>query len=53
MLDPVLIDVPMPILTPRLMLRPVQAGDGAAVFEALQESWDEHARWGVAIGGRA
>lgn len=45
MTDPLLIDIPTPILTPHLMIRPVQAGDGAAVYEAWQESYEELHRW--------
>lgn len=41
----ILIDVPMPIATPRLILRPLQAGDGAALTEAKAETWDELCRW--------
>lgn len=44
-LDPVLIDVPMPIRTPRLILRPVQPGDGAEAHEAKEETWDMLAKW--------
>ena len=51
-LDPILVDVPMPIVTPRLKLRPVQAGDGLDVSAALQESWAEHSRWGIWAFGR-
>lgn len=41
----ILIDLPMPIVTPRLILRPVQTGDGAALYEALEETWDALRRW--------
>ena len=41
----ILIDVPMPIVTPRLILRSWQAGDGAAMTEAKAETWDELCRW--------
>ncbi|MBI4030065.1 MAG: GNAT family N-acetyltransferase [Proteobacteria bacterium] len=41
----ILIDVPMPIVTPRLVLRPPQAGDGAALTEAKAETWDDLRRW--------
>jgi hypothetical protein len=34
--DPVLIDLPMPIRTPRLTIRPKQVGDGAIAFSAVQ-----------------
>ena len=43
--DPLLVDVPMPITTPRLVMRPSQAGDGAALAEAKRESWPELNRW--------
>lgn len=41
----ILMDIPMPIETPRLILRPVQAGDGAAMTEAKQETWDQLTQW--------
>lgn len=43
--NPILIDVPMPIETPRLTIRPPQAGDGAAMFEAKKASFAELNRW--------
>ncbi|HTK85186.1 MAG TPA: GNAT family N-acetyltransferase [Patescibacteria group bacterium] len=43
--DPILIDVPMPIETPRLILRPVAPGDGAAGFECVSETWDQLSTW--------
>lgn len=43
--QPVLIDVPMPIVTPRVMLRPANAGDGQIVHDAKRESWPELAKW--------
>ncbi len=45
--DPLLIDVPMPIVTPRLILRPPQAGDGALVHEAKLETWEQLNKWMV------
>lgn len=44
-LNPVLIDVPMPIRTPRLLIRPKQAGDGTATSEAVVETWDDLHTW--------
>ena len=44
-LNPVLIDVPMPIRTPRLLIRPKQVGDGASTFAAVAETWDELHKW--------
>lgn len=46
-LDPLLIDLPMPIVTPRLTIQPIQPGDGAAVHAAKMESWDDLARWSI------
>jgi RimJ/RimL family protein N-acetyltransferase len=43
--DPVLIDMPLPIVTPRLILRPLIPGDGAATAEAVAETWDDLHRW--------
>jgi ribosomal-protein-serine acetyltransferase len=44
-LSPVLIDIPMPIRTPRLLIRPKQVGDGAITSAAVAETWDELHRW--------
>lgn len=38
--DRILLAAPMPIQTPRLILRPLQEGDGQALFEAKVETWD-------------
>lgn len=43
--DPILIDIPMPIHTPRLMIRNVLPGDGAAMYEVKKETWDDLALW--------
>ncbi|EKD72025.1 MAG: GCN5-related N-acetyltransferase [uncultured bacterium] len=40
-MKPILLDLPMPIETPRLLLRPPQLGDGRVVNEAIIESLDE------------
>jgi RimJ/RimL family protein N-acetyltransferase len=45
MLDPILIDVPMPIVTPRLILRPPRSGDGEIIHPARRESWPELLQW--------
>src|SRR3990167_7169115 len=37
---PILLDLPIPIITPRLILKPPQIGDGIAVNEAVLESLD-------------
>ncbi len=44
-MDPVLIDVPLPIRTPRLLLRGKQPGDGALTAAAVAETWDDLHRW--------
>ena len=41
----VLIDVPMPIITPRLILRAPAAGDGAAINDAKAESFAALNKW--------
>lgn len=41
----ILIDIPMPIETDRLILRNVLPGDGKAMFEAKGESFKELNRW--------
>src|SRR5690606_9969356 len=38
-------DVPMPIVTPRLILRGAQPGDAEAVHEAKIDTWDIIHRW--------
>jgi len=43
--NPLLMDVPMPIRTPRLLLRPKQPGDGAATVAAVSETWDDLHQW--------
>lgn len=42
---PVLIELPMPIRTPRLLLRPKQPGDGAVTSAAVAETWDDLHQW--------
>lgn len=44
-IKPILIDVPMPIITPRLIIRPPQAGDGQALYDAKQDSLPELLEW--------
>lgn len=39
-MKPILLDLPMPITTPRLLLKPPQLGDGAALNAAVLESFD-------------
>jgi len=42
---PILIDLPMPIETDRLIIREPRAGDGLAVHEAKIETWDMVQKW--------
>lgn len=44
-IDPLMSDVPMPITTERLILRPPEAGDGQALYEAVDETWDQLNEW--------
>ncbi len=44
-MKPILIDLPMPILTPRLLIRPPQVGDGIALNEAVIESFETLSRF--------
>ena len=39
-MKPILLDLPMPIITPRLLLRPPQPGDGIALNAAVSETCD-------------
>jgi RimJ/RimL family protein N-acetyltransferase len=43
--NPTLINVPMPIRTPRLLIRPKRPGDGASIVAAVIETWDDLHRW--------
>lgn len=43
--NPLLIDVPMPVTTPRLLIRPVTTGDGAVIHAMKDETWDELLQW--------
>ncbi|WP_133137197.1 GNAT family N-acetyltransferase [Legionella rowbothamii] len=40
-MKPILINLPMPIITPRLLIRPTQVNDGKAVNAAILESYEE------------
>jgi RimJ/RimL family protein N-acetyltransferase len=44
-LSAVLIELPMPIRTPRLLIRPKEVGDGATTSAAVIESWEELHKW--------
>lgn len=43
--DPLLLDLPMPIPTKRLIIRPLMPGDGRQVFEAVEESREHFKLW--------
>jgi ribosomal-protein-serine acetyltransferase len=43
--DPLLLELPDRIVGERILLRPLQAGDGAAFWEALQESLEHLRPW--------
>ena len=43
--NPILFDLPSPLETPRLVLRPPQPGDGQALFGAITESLPELRRF--------
>ncbi len=39
--NPILIDLPLPIVTPRLLIRHMLPGDGVAATEAITETFDQ------------
>lgn len=44
-INPIMIDIPVPVMTSRLLLRPVTIGDGAAIHAMKDETWDELLPW--------
>lgn len=44
-MQPILLDLPMPIITPRLVIRPPEAGDGVVLNEAIVESFATLSQW--------
>ena len=44
-IDPIMIDIPVPVTTPRLIIRPVTTGDGAAIHVMKDETWDALLPW--------
>jgi len=45
MIDPILLDLPVPIYTNRLLIRPIMPGDGLAMNQAVLESIDQFKEW--------
>lgn len=45
MSDPILINIPVPIITPRLILRPPQIGEGDILHTAIKESFEQLTQW--------
>ena len=43
--NPILIDLPMPIITPRLQIRPRQSGEGHIIAKAINESLEHLKPW--------
>jgi len=43
--NPLLLDLRLPIRTPRLLIRPKEPGDGAETAAAVQETWDTLHLW--------
>jgi RimJ/RimL family protein N-acetyltransferase len=43
--NPILIDLPLPIETDRLIIREPRAGDGQALYEAKMETWELLSTW--------
>ena len=43
--NPILADLPMPIYTTRLLIRPLMPGDGKQVFEAVEETREHLRLW--------
>lgn len=43
--NPILIDIPMPIRTNRILIRPHQEGDGKLLAEGVCETWDDLKLW--------
>lgn len=48
--EPILRDLPSELLGKRVLVRPYRAGDGQAVFEAIQESREHLRRWMPWVG---
>lgn len=44
-MEPILLDLPVPIETPRLVLRPSESGDGEQLHRAILDGYEDHVRW--------
>lgn len=44
-MDPILLNIPVPIKTPRLLLRPLQPSDGKELNVAILESFEQLHQW--------
>ncbi len=44
-MSPILLDFPMPITTTRLIIRPMQPGDGVQLFSQIEQSRDNLRAW--------
>lgn len=42
-------NIHMPIITPRLRMRPIQPGDGQMLLDYKKESWSELLPWGIYV----
>lgn len=49
--NPLLLNLPMPITTARLTIRPMMPGDGKQVFEAIDESREILGKWNEWVAG--
>jgi RimJ/RimL family protein N-acetyltransferase len=45
MLNKLLLDIPNQIITPRLILRPPKAGDGAGIHKAIEDGYEDVIKW--------
>jgi len=43
--QPILLDLPLPIVTQRLMVRPTMPGDGIVTHEAIKETFEQLQQW--------
>jgi len=43
--DPLLLNLPMPIYTKRLLIRPLMPGDGQQLFTAIEETREQLRKW--------